>query len=163
MGLDLNQRAVKLMGGGTRMEPIVYWSGFGSQGCGACFEASYSYVKGAVAAIKKEFPMDTMLQGIAQDLQDLQRKYSYKLTATAKHRGHYYHERSMDVSVDHPDWASYSEHTDVGGAMADIFADFAWWIYRRLETAWEWVNSDEVVDENIEANDYEFEEDGSCA
>src|SRR6476619_4611231 len=54
LGIDLNQKPVKLMGGGTRYDPFIWLSGFYSQSDGACFEGRYSYAKGAAKAIRKE-------------------------------------------------------------------------------------------------------------
>jgi hypothetical protein len=34
LGINLRTRAVKLMGGGTRFDPCIWWSGFSSQGDG---------------------------------------------------------------------------------------------------------------------------------
>jgi hypothetical protein len=53
MGISLRRKPVKLHGGGTRYDPAIYFSGFSSQGDGACFEAHYSYVKGGAKAIRE--------------------------------------------------------------------------------------------------------------
>jgi hypothetical protein len=34
------------------------------------------------------------------------------------------------------------------------------WIYRQLETEYDWLNADEQVDESIEGNDYQFTDNG---
>ena len=41
--------------------------------------------------------------------------------------------------------------------------DFAQWIYDSLEKEYEYQMSDEFVTENIEANEYEFDEEGNRA
>ncbi len=46
------------------------------------------------------------------------------------------------------------------GAMCELLRDFAHWIYRQLEQEWDYQNTDEQVDESIQANEYEFDEDG---
>ena len=38
LGLRLKTRGVRLCGGGTRQKPCIWFSGFSSQGDGACFE-----------------------------------------------------------------------------------------------------------------------------
>src|SRR4051812_1298003 len=45
LGIVLKSRTVSLMGGGTRQKPTFWYSGFGSQGDGACFEGTYYYGK----------------------------------------------------------------------------------------------------------------------
>lgn len=140
--------------------PDIMFSGFYSQGDGACFEASYSYAKGAVKAVKDYAPNDTELQRIAKLLQDTQRRNFYRLTATTKQRGHYYHSGCMSVSVED----SENQYRDIGDSEDDItqaMRDFADWIYKRLENEYEHLNSDETVESNIIANEYEFDEEGN--
>ena len=47
LGVRLKTRSVRLFGGGTRQKPCIWFSGFASQGDGACFEGSYGFAKGA--------------------------------------------------------------------------------------------------------------------
>jgi hypothetical protein len=99
LGIELGQKPVKLMNGDTRYNPAIYFSGFWNQGDGACFEGSYSYAKGAVKAIKDEFPTDEKLHRIAADLQAVQAKEFYQLAATVTHNDRYYHYNSVDIEV----------------------------------------------------------------
>lgn len=80
-GLDLNTKNVKLMGGGTRLDPCIYYSGFSSQGDGACFEGCYEYAKGGLKAVKEYAPLDTELHRIVSDLQCAQAINFYRITA----------------------------------------------------------------------------------
>jgi hypothetical protein len=134
----------------------IYFSGFSSQGDGACFEGSFSYKKGMVKAVKAYAPLDKELHNIALSIQELHRKAFYGAYGKVRHSGHYYHERSMSVNVD-------SEKGMVDeDEWRDVFADFALWIYRNLEKEYEYLTSDEAVAESLEANEMEFEidEDG---
>ena len=45
LGVRLKTRSVRLFGGGTRQKPCIWFSGFSSQGDGACFEGSYGYAE----------------------------------------------------------------------------------------------------------------------
>lgn len=154
--------------------PSIYFSGFSSQGDGACWEGSYRYKAGALKAVMKEFPAEwtdqsgeyhysegnAELHRIAKGLQDLQRRHFYKLEADVYHRGHYYNSGCMRVDAGHAD----SHFRDIGNAEEDLSAllrDFADWIYRRLEEEYEYLQSDEVVDEAILANEYTFDEYGN--
>lgn len=61
----------------------------------------------ACAALIREYaPQDTELHRIADALQAIQRRNFYQLRADASHRGHYYHEYCMAISVerDSPTW-----------------------------------------------------------
>ena len=42
MGVELDTKPVRLYGGGTRQQPVIHWSGFWSQGDGACFAGRVS-------------------------------------------------------------------------------------------------------------------------
>src|ERR1700685_1486864 len=52
LGVRLRTRSVRLFGGGTQQKPCIWFSGFGSQGNGACFESNYGFAKGAAKAIR---------------------------------------------------------------------------------------------------------------
>ena len=164
LGIDIRQTRKTLMGGGHRYDPTIYWSGFWSQGDGACFEGTYKYKKGSVKAVK-EYCGDKEVHRIAESLAEIQKRYSYKLTARMG-RGYgsnfYSHSGTMSVDVSHYD----DEYRDLGSAedeITQLMRDFADWIYKRLEEEYEYQTSDEVVAETCEANGYEFYEDGSIA
>lgn len=159
MGIEFDTRPVKLMGGGTRYDPTVYWSGFSSQGDGACFEGRYRYAKGAAKAIRAEAPTDKRLHSIADQLQAAQRGAFYRLEARCQHRGHYYHSGCMQVEVFDRE-NEYSTNVDES-AVTEALREFADWIYHQLETEYEWRMADEQVDEAIMINEYDFDETGA--
>jgi hypothetical protein len=135
----------------------VYWSGFWSQGDGACFIGSYRYTKGATKAIKAYAPQDKELHRIAEELQSLQRKNFYSLTARMAHRGRYQHSGCMSVDVeDSRDQYRATPEDD----LTQLMRDFADWIYKQLKSAYEYDNSDESVSKNIRCNEYTFTESG---
>ena len=141
----------------------VYFSGFCSQGDGACFTGSYEYRKGWKKALKAYVGGDSLpkLLAIGETLQKAQAKNFYELTASATHRGRYSHSGCMAVDVER-DSNNYQGMTDDAESdVTDELRCFADWIYSQLETEYEWINSDEVVDESIIANEYTFEIDGS--
>jgi hypothetical protein len=161
LGVTLRQQPVKLCGGGTRYDPVIYYSGFYSQGDGACFEGSYEYAKGAVAAIKAYAPQDGELHRIAAELATIQRRNFYQLVAHTNHRGRYYHSSSMlaDVARDSPTYQDMTE--DAEDTVTQCMRDLADWLYTSLEKEYEYQNSDEMVAENIVANEYEFTAEGN--
>ena len=136
----------------------VYFSGFSSQGDGACFEGSYSYLKGSVKKIKSYAPKDIELHRIASALSAVQKNHNYKLEASVKHSGHYYHSRCTDIDItkgfDYPDENTQDE-------MSELLMDFMNWIYSQLEKQYEYLTSKEAIIETIQANDYGFDEDGN--
>jgi hypothetical protein len=157
-GLDIRTRPVKLMGGWTRYDPCIYYSGFSSQGDGACFEGTYRYRKGALKAVKEYAPQDETLHGIVAQLQALQKRNFYRVVCTTKHSGHYYHSGCMRVDCENSH-DSYLPVVDEDG-FVDCLRNFADWIYDRLEAEYDWTMADEQVDDSIIANEYEFTENG---
>ena len=139
----------------------VYYSGFSYQGDGACFEGTLRYNKGCAKLVESYAPRDEKLQRIAKAWQDLQRQNFYALRASVKHRGHYQHEMCTEFDCEDTrhnyGWMQNPEAED---DIKEIARDFMRWIYKRLEEAYEYSVSDEVVAENIIANGYEFTEDG---
>ena len=170
MGIDLRQRSVRLMGGGTRLEPAVYWSGFWSQGDGACFEGDWhacNVKPGGVAAHVGDSEQCREVKRIAAEFERLAAEFPCADFQVA-HRGRYSHEHSVEFDFT---LGRGHELTDEQAARADdaeeelaeAARDFMRWIYRQLEKEYEYTRSDEQVDESIIANEYEFEEDGSRA
>lgn len=160
LGIRFKTRTVHLYGGGSRQEPRIFFSGFWSQGDGACFEGHYSYRNNASVEIRSYAPRDTILHGIADALQVVQRCNFYQLRAEASHCGHYYHEYCMAICVER-DSATYQEMTaDAEDIVVEALRDLARWLYRQLEREYDYLSSDEPVDETITANEYTFTENG---
>lgn len=141
----------------------IYFSGFWSQGDGACFEGSYSYRKGWRKALASEFGGELLaeLTKLGEQLQKVQSRVFYSGTASTQQSGHYQHSGCMAVSVDCDEKYGQSAFSELEDELTDVLRWFADWIYGQLEKEYEWLNSDEQVDESIAANGYEFNEDGS--
>ncbi|WP_336972197.1 antitoxin of toxin-antitoxin stability system [Sphingobium aromaticiconvertens] len=160
LGLDLKTRTVRLMGGGTRQAPCIWFRGFWSQGDGACFETFYAHQKGAPHRIREYAPKDTELHRIADALQAIQRRNFYQLRAEASHRGLYYHEYSMAIAVER-DSPTYQDMTaDAEETVIEALRDLARWLYSQLEREYDCLSSAAAVDETISANEYTFTEAG---
>lgn len=162
LGIEFDQRPYKTMGGQTRYEPCVFWSGFWSQGDGACFEGTWKFQENYEARIKDHAPIDEKLHNIALTLDDLQQRNSGQLSARVKHSGHYNHSGCTDIEVSKID--GEGEELDVDDAtykeVKSALRSFMNWIYTQLQKEYEYQNSDEQVDDNIRGNQYEFHKDG---
>jgi hypothetical protein len=160
LGIRLKTTPVRLMGGGTRAKPCIWFSGFSSQGDGASFEGYLSHAKGAPAHIQDYAPTDATLHGIAYRLHAIQRRNFYQLTAEVSHRGRYYHEYTMavDVTRDSPTWQPPTE--DAEETVTEALRDLARWLYRQLEAEYDHLTSDETIEEGIIVNEYTFTESG---
>jgi len=160
LGVELKTRTVRLFGGGSRQEPAIDFSGFWSQGDGACFEASYGYLCRAPRRIRDHAPSDAELHRIADSLQSVQRANFYQLRAEVRHRGRYYHEYCMDVAATRASPTGQAMTADAEAIVIEAMRDLARWLYRQLEAEYEYQTSDEVIDDVMVANGYTFTESG---
>lgn len=145
--------------------PKIWYSGFSNQGDGASFEGTYEYAKNAPKEIRAHAPIDKELHRIADELQKAQRPFFYRLKANIT-RGYgsnfYNHSGTMAVEV----YDERDEYRDIGEAdetITQLLKDFADWMYKSFREEYEYQTGDEAVTDSIEANDYEFDEDGNIA
>ena len=150
-GLDINTRTGKNSKGETTYSPNIYYSGFWHPGDGACFEGNYQYKAGSLKAVKAFAPQDTTLHRIVKDLQRVQSRNFYQLTASTDQRGHYYHSGCMQVTVERQDGKEMT--ADAEEIITQAFRAFADWIYDKLEDAYNWDTSEENARDYLENND----------
>lgn len=160
LGVRLKTVPVRLYGGGTRQKPCIWFSGFWSQGDGACFEGQYSYAKAASRELRSQAPKDGVLHRIADILQSIQRGNFYQLRADIAHRDRYNHEYSMDISVERDSPSGQNMMPGAEEAIIEVLRHLARWLYRQLEREYEYLTSDDIVDEAIAVNEYSFTETG---
>ena len=159
--IDDAKAAGKLMGFDISK---VYYSGFWSQGSGACFEGSFLSSEFEPGGIQKYAPQDMELARIANEIEKIVNQF-YSIYLKVKHSGHYSHENCtvFDVSIaDNQDnEIDTKEAAEAEKALIKLSRDLMKWIYRNLEKEYEYQNRDEVVGENIESNGYDFTLDGA--
>ena len=135
----------------------IFFSGFWSQGDGACFEGSYKYEVGSVKNLKAYAPQDKMLHQIAIDLSKAQQPAFYKLFAIIKQQGTYLHEMSTVVEThDMDEICAYDVVERLSEDITEALRDFMRWIYRSLKKEYEWLSGNEQITETIRRNAYEF-------
>lgn len=133
------------------VEPKVYFSLSYSQGDGACFVSRYfSYEKGMGEKIRKEYGDKELVELTAQ-LQELYRRSFYQMTGKVTHRGHYYHERSMDIYLNN------CEHLEKD--FEEWCADFSSYMFRKLRNEYEYLTSYKHIRETLEDMNEEYEVD----
>lgn len=164
IGITFNKKTVTLMGGGVRYEPIIYWSGFGNQGDGACFDGRYDYHSGGVELVKEYAPNDSELHRIATELNEVQQLYENEIFARTKHTGRYCHEHSMTIDVEctaeDDDGETIEVSPESEERIKQELISFARWIYSKIEGQYEYTMSDDAVSETLISNEYEFTSDG---
>lgn len=149
--------------------PAISFSGFWSQGDGACFEGVYR----AENANKEKFYTHVGTTESNQPIIDIAENFFAfakehpTFYAKLTHTGRYSHERS--VSYDCSEEIETEEGTedkisiDTEEEFETLCRSLMKWIYRQLEKEYEYLISDEQVDESIRINEYEFTEDGRIA
>jgi hypothetical protein len=142
MGITFKTRTIKLMSGKTREEPQIEWSGFSSQGDGACFEGTYTYQPGIAAAIATEAPgndsgENIILRRIAAELES----YGVLSATLTKRNHHYSHPYTVEIEVYDSEGIDITNGTR-GKAVAQALRDFMNWIYRNLEAEYDYQNAD---------------------
>jgi hypothetical protein len=160
LGIRLKTRTVRLFGGGTRQKPCIWFTGFASQGDGACFEGAYVFARGAPKAIRAHAPADSELHRIADAFLAIQRRNFYQLRGEVNQRGRYSHEYSMSIEVERDSRNNQEMTADAEDSVAELLRDLARWLYRQLEREHEYQTSDDVTDDAIIANEYTFTSDG---
>jgi len=143
----------------------ISFSGFSSQGDGACFKGLYEFNVDAIEQMKTHCNDNELIRiatqltamQIAQRLQGL----AY-FTARITQSGRYSHSNTMRVEIDFDDYATedLQAFEDFEDDVAKLFRDFANWIYWALEAEHDYLCSDEVIDELLAEET--FDEEG-CA
>jgi hypothetical protein len=142
----------------------VYYSGFCSQGDGASFTGSYKHVVGGLKAVKEEFT-GTWFKDVIEYLELLEainKKCFYSLLYRIDSRGNYCHANTMTIQYidDYRGNRNFSKYED---ELLEYVRGIGNTFYRMLEKAYDGYLSDEYLTEDIEANEYEFYEDGEMA
>lgn len=175
-GFSIRQRRVALMNGTHKYRPAIYYRGFWSQGDGACCEGNWRAADVKPGDVAECHPQDAELQRIAAEFERIARAYPDACFSVAHHGRHYHSGETMfdvdmnpaedsdDVTRTTKAWNAIRVRDGaVAGELIRAARDFMDWIYKQLETEYEYQNSDAVVAETIEANEYEFTADGERA
>lgn len=150
---DAKEIATRL---GIEIDKICF-SGFWSQGDGACFTGTFrsaDLIKTTEEHFKSEYPTEEGLHVLLRRLLAVKHQEGAFLEITTQ--GHYSHSGTMGVE----DSDSYYVWDEACEAR-DCLRRFADWIYMQLEKEYEYLTSNECVDENIRINEYWFLVDGS--
>ena len=183
MGIEIKRRHQQTYGGGIVSGPQIWFSGFCSQGDGACFEGNWHPVSDplrALNAVMEHAPQDECLHEIAFDLAHMSERCNALIpdaSVHVEHSGRGVHSGCTSIDVHLPTPHTVDEDNElqvmVFNALlrkhglefeafeAEIKAAlraFMDWIYRQLEAEHDYLMSDEVVDEYLA--ELTFDEDG---
>ena len=138
------------------VRPQIYWT---LNPDSAAFAGRYVYAKQAPKRIREYAPKDAVLHGIADRLAMIQRRNFYQLVADCETSGRDGTTQRVTVYRNH---GGYNELID-SDDLAECLTDFAHWIACQVSAQWDYLNSDEYIDESIRINEYEFDENGNIA
>jgi hypothetical protein len=167
---DEFREALKALGFDVR-ERDIEWSGFSSQGDGASFTGAWyasQFAPGKLLADRPAesgghaCPANAELHRIAAELRALKAAGLARATVTTRGRGHFMY--AADCECEDSD-TEVTRAADDGVTMRfeDAARDLAHAFYKALEAEYTYQNSDEQIAESIEANEYEFTEEGERA
>lgn len=136
----------------------TYFSGFSSQGDGACFEGSFAWKVGGLREFREYAPKDETLQAIGTSWFKLQQKHNYELNGTVKHSGRYYHAYCTSFEVF--DYSTRYCEDDILEETQEIMRDLMQWFYSSLNAEYDYLTSDAAIIETLKNNECEFYENG---
>ena len=154
MGIEIERRHWTNSHGFKGSSPVISYCAGHVQSDGAAFAGDYRYRKGTVSAVLDYAPQDVGLHRIALVLQAIQARNFYQLTARISEG------RGMNINADVDRYDGAAMTPDAEDEIAEAMRDFAYWIYKQVLAEFDYQASDEAVDENITANEYEFDENG---
>lgn len=175
MGLTVGENTTRTIGGKMIPEYDISFSGFWNQGDGACWSGyiDTNLLAGATERVKAERPNDEGLHALTAQSEELHgaivaEQVKNRLVDDDMNRDWPDCHIGMTINVNGKDhWYRTRASSDdipenveeIANRLVDAFAS---WIYRQLEAEHDYRTSDETVEENIRANDYEFDEEGNC-
>lgn len=159
LGIDFAEYVAPVLDGGCKWKKKIWYSGFCSQGDGACFEGNWSYAKGMARKIRDHAPKDTELHRIADWLADIQKRYFYGITTRIEHSSRYYHSNTMQFEHYHQN--DIEIPASVTDEIEELLRDLADWYYSALRREYGYLTSDEAIVESLESNEVEFDENGN--
>ena len=161
LGIDFAPRNIKLMSGKTRLEPDIGYSIGFTQGDYAVFAGSWRADRMDFAELLAYAPRDETLKPICARLMAVMLRYPLAHCQISPY-GHH----SAQVAID----TAYTGEESEDGEIElddDTFAELeqcmealAAWLYTQMSEELLYQGSEENCIEGIEANDYDFDEDG---
>ena len=145
------------------MKPKIWFSGFWSQGDGACFDCdSMDLDKFVKAHAENLIPIFFPHTRFLREIPNVCRAWTVTVNP------HYSHYNTRDMRFE---WDEFPEGLEATGEIEGMLTQFealvesvreekSKEIYRALEEEYEYLTTDESVAEALTSNDYEFDEDG---
>ena len=98
MGIEFKKQTRNSLKGKTYTETCVWWSGFSSQGDGACFEGTWWASNLKPGGVRDHVGQDPEMWRIADEFERLAKLFPHS-SFKVQHRGHYSHRYCTDFTV----------------------------------------------------------------
>lgn len=176
--LEETEEQLNLLGFDVRRQGnrrMIWWSGFYSQGDGACFEGRWWASMCQADKVAKGWGESEQTAEIKRCAEIIGKVAAEYPNASAKltHSGHYYHYNSISFDCDcgEPDFVVLDNEADeskwhdwVDAFPEDEFIeacrDLMKWLYKSLEDEYDGRNKDEFIDQELVNSDKLFLENG---
>ena len=145
-------------------DPKIYFSGFWSQGDGACFETKecdlVEIMKHLIEVLPPKF------KGKYRHLMPFIDEGTIYCSIYTNDFGHHYsHERTRNIDLEYPFWHERCPKAvalckELREDLEEYRYDLAHELYVALEAEWDYHVSEECIKEDIANNDYTYLEDG---
>lgn len=161
LGFEVSTEQVKLMNGGTREQTSFGYSIGYCQGDYANFSGEWRADRVDLAKLQTERPTDESLLSYGAQLMGVVLKWPGAVCRFSSPSPHACYIDWAYTDEDDPRAEAHTEDDEqLEGEMRDIIRSLFDWLYHELRSDLEWATSDENSIEGIEANDYDFDEDG---
>lgn len=143
----------------------IHFTGFSSQGDGACFDGTWRACNVRPSEVQKYAPKDEKLHRIAAGIEAIAKQYP-GLSFRVSHSGQYSHKYMTSFEVENHDIEDdvIDHPAEVEKEIIELARDAMQWIYDTLQTEYEYQTADAQIDETLRINEYLFTEDGKrCA
>lgn len=162
IGITMDTRSVKLMGGGTRQDPDITYS-IGHQGEYAAYKGSWEYSPTALEDLHahcQEGDLETIVNELvrANTMAVLMGFSELRGTIQFNHHG------TMEITAFGDTKGDEDElPPNLGDIVTEQLAGFAQWMLKQMKADYEGQFERESVEDTITANAYEFDEEGDRA
>ena len=146
---------------GINIDEFLY-SGFHSQGDGACITGDYEYNPNWKAKLAGYAPLDETMYDLGEALEVIN-KWSESFSVNITHSGRYYHENSVDFECSYDDCETdveVAERTLACKVVGNILREFMKYSYTLLENDYEYSMSEQAFIDCDRGNEYEYYSDG---
>jgi hypothetical protein len=164
LGIDLDEQEPSFRGFWSQGDGASWTGRYNAQSTFSRIDPTYDT---APAKIRDHAPQDEELHRIADELCLLARIYQPVYAVVRRSSSHYVHSNAMtaeEVGYVYDEEIDMDEVPDeivelIETTLKDLFRALADWLYESLEESYDYLTSDEVVKESLEANEIYEEED----